>query len=303
MVVISVIIPTYNHANYILETLDSVFAQTYNDYEVIVVNDGSPDNTAEILRPLATAGQIRYIEQPNQGQATARNRGLSEATGEFIAFMDDDDLWPPDKLEWQVEILRANQRLVAIGGEMLTINGCGEPIADKRLTAGNVSRMELYCGNPFASPGQVLIRRNALEAVGGFDTTIWGSDDLDLWFRMLEVGDIAKVQSLALKYRIHESNASHMKERMLVNTKAVITKHLAKEPRSIRRECERAGTRFVYQYGAGRLIAQIRGDLRRLRLGKAFQGFWVFRHLIGQMLRDPIQLWWFVSAWKPRLSR
>lgn len=303
MPTVTVIIPTYNHAEYVLDTLRSVFTQTYTDYEVIVVNDGSPDNTSEILMPLAAEGRIRYIEQTNQGQAAARNRGLREATGEFVAYLDDDDLWPAEKLLWQVENLRSDHRLVAVAGERVTINVCGDQIAENRFAPGHVSRIELYSGNPFASPGQVLIRRSALEAVGGFDTTIWGSDDLDLWFRLEEVGDIVKVQRLALKYRMHESNASHMKERMLVNTKAVITKHLAKEPRSIRRECERAGTRFVYQYGAGRLIAQIRGDLRRLRLGKAFQGFWVFRHLIGQMLRDPIQLWWFVSAWKPRLSR
>ena len=97
MATVSVIIPTYNHVDYVAETLETVFAQTFGDYEVIVVNDGSPDGTAEVLRPSREAGRIRYIEQANAGQAAARNRGLAEARGEFIAFLDDDDLWPPDK--------------------------------------------------------------------------------------------------------------------------------------------------------------------------------------------------------------
>jgi glycosyltransferase involved in cell wall biosynthesis len=100
---ISVIIPTYRHRDFILRTLDSVFAQTRGDYEIIVVNDGSPDDTKTVLTPLVDAGRIRYVEQPNGGQSQARNRGLELARGKYIAFLDDDDLWPPDKLEWQTE--------------------------------------------------------------------------------------------------------------------------------------------------------------------------------------------------------
>jgi glycosyltransferase involved in cell wall biosynthesis len=113
---VSVVIPTYRRQDMIIDTLESVFLQTFQDFEVIVVNDGSPDETAELLAPLAASGRIRYLEQPNQGQAAARHRGLEEATGEFIAFLDDDDLWPPDKLEWQVAYLERNPSIAAVGG-------------------------------------------------------------------------------------------------------------------------------------------------------------------------------------------
>ena len=116
LLTVSVIVPTYKHRDFVLATLDSVFAQTFTDYEVIVVNDGSPDDTADVLRPLAEAGRIRYVEQENQGQAAARNRGIAQARGEFVALLDDDDLWPPDKLEWQVGCLRADPTAVAAYG-------------------------------------------------------------------------------------------------------------------------------------------------------------------------------------------
>ena len=120
---VSVIIPTYKHQDFVLATLDSVFAQTFTDYEVIVINDGSPDDTAEVLLPLAEAGRIRYIEQKNTGQSIARNRGIAEAQGEFIALLDDDDLWPPDKLEWQVEALRRQPDVALIAGPAAS-HGC-----------------------------------------------------------------------------------------------------------------------------------------------------------------------------------
>src|ERR1041384_5249526 len=125
----SVIIPTFKHEEYVLGTLESVFAQTMRDYEVIVVNDGSPDGTSERLRPLVEGGRIRYFEQANAGQAPARNRGLKEARGEFVAFLDDDDLWPADKLQWQVQAMKEDATLSVIAGEPQLIDAEGSPLA------------------------------------------------------------------------------------------------------------------------------------------------------------------------------
>ncbi|MBV5323521.1 glycosyltransferase family 2 protein, partial [bacterium] len=98
----TILIPTYNRANLILESLESVFAQSYRDFEIIIVDDGSTDNTAEVLRPLAGQGKLKYIRQNNQGASAARNRGIAEARGNLIAFLDSDDLFDPSKLELQV---------------------------------------------------------------------------------------------------------------------------------------------------------------------------------------------------------
>ena len=161
---ISVIIPTYRHGDTVLETLDSVFAQTFTDYEVIVVNDGSPDDTAERLRPLAETGRIRYFEQPNGGQANARNRGLAEARGEFIAYLDDDDLWPPDKLEWQLDSLEERRCDVVVGN--VSYFG-GVDFIPVWTEAGEILDFHsFFSGNMIISPGQALIRTGSLRRAG-----------------------------------------------------------------------------------------------------------------------------------------
>ena len=108
MPTVSVIIPAYNRADLIGETLESVFAQTYRDYEIIVVDDGSTDNTKEVLASLAAAGKLRYTYQENAGLPAARNTGIRLAVGKYVAFLDSDDLFAPDKLEKQVAVFEAN---------------------------------------------------------------------------------------------------------------------------------------------------------------------------------------------------
>src|SRR5690349_3602213 len=103
---VSVIIPTYNRAQFIARAVDSVLEQTYKDFEIIVIDDGSSDNTQEILK--AYEGKIRYVYQQNKGISAARNRGIQEAKGEYIAFLDSDDVWKPEKLSVQVAILDVN---------------------------------------------------------------------------------------------------------------------------------------------------------------------------------------------------
>ncbi len=241
--VVSVVIPTYNHAAYVLETLDSVFAQTFADFEVIVVNDGSPDDTAARLRPLAEAGRIRYFEQPNAGQAAARNRGLAEARGEFIAFLDDDDVWPPDKLAWQVAVLRDEPGVDVVYGQRLEMGGGpthpGDHAPEGEVFAAFVSQGWIQ------SPGQVLIRRSALERTGGFDPAIWGTDDWDLWLRLARGSQFRYGARPALIYRRHATNASKNFLRMWRNGRAVIAKNFQPAPGTDAGRVRRAAERFV----------------------------------------------------------
>jgi glycosyltransferase involved in cell wall biosynthesis len=137
---VSVVIPTYGHRNYILDALTSVFEQSYTDREVIVVNDGSPRDTGSLLAPLVGTGRIRDIEQPNRGLAAARNPGLEAARGEYIALLDDDDIWPTDKLQWQVAELDAHREAVAVGPAVDSRAGQPCPRADFRGSAGAPER-------------------------------------------------------------------------------------------------------------------------------------------------------------------
>ncbi len=225
---VSVVIPTYNHRAYVLDALDSVFRQTFTDYEVIVVNDGSPDDTGEVLRPLAEAGRIRYIEQPNAGQAAARNRGIAEARGEFIALLDDDDLWPPDKLAWQTAALVANPTWTMVTGYSEVLGAGPASKHPESLPAPHPGKRLFAACNWIRSPGQVLIRREAVRRIGLFDPAIRGADDWDLYIRLAEAGPVVFVDRLALYYRLHASNASADCWGMFTNVRRVYRKHFAR---------------------------------------------------------------------------
>ena len=231
-----------------METLDSVFAQTFTDYEVIVVNDGSPDDTAEVLRPLAEAGRIRYFGQRNQGQAAARNRGLAEARGEFIALLDDDDRWPPGKLEWQAAVLReAKEAGVVCGQKCYLGDSHFEPVA-----APSEPLLEAFLTrNRIQSPGQTLIRASILKQIGGFDPDIWGADDWDLWLRLAAATEFAFREEPALIHRRHAGNASRHFLRMHANAHKVLRNHLGSFPREHSRRLWLNARFFVNDFTSG----------------------------------------------------
>ena len=225
MPAVSVIIPTYKHQDFVLATLDSVFAQTFTDYEVIVINDGSPDDTARVLGPLAEAGRIRYLEQENTGQSVARNRGIAEARGEFIALLDDDDWWPPGKLQWQMDALARHPEAGMVGGPTNIVDASGNHIARTDFIP-HVSFKACVMECPFVSPGQTLIRASLLRQLGGLNPAIWGADDWDLWLRIAKTSRIVTEDRDALFYRKHDGNASKSLCRMVDNCLFVANTHI-----------------------------------------------------------------------------
>ena len=282
--VVSVVIPTYNRAAFLLETLGSVFAQSFTAYEVIVVNDGSPDDTAARLHPLAEAGRIVYREQRNAGQSTARNRGFAEARGEFIAFLDDDDLWPPDKLAWQVAALREHPDWLLVSGLAAVMDADGvrrEP--DEGTGEVQMQSIEaIFEGCAIISPGQVLIRRAALEAAGGFDPALHGCEDTDLWMRVAARGPAALVRRTALHYRVHATNATRAAGRMFWDSVRTVRKNLPLVPRERRADARRHALRNAYFCAGNRVVGAARdGGLRAG--GRAVR---VLAYLLPSMLGD-----------------
>ncbi len=274
---VSVVIPTYNHRDFILRTLQSVVAQSFTDYEVIVVNDGSPDDTHDLLMPLADAGRIRYFRQANAGQASARNRGIETARGRYIALLDDDDLWPMGSLAERVRLMEQHPDAVLVYGRVEPIDG-----ADAPLTAEAREQLAIEIppdgpnGDVFAafvernyilSPGQTLIRRSALDALeeSPFDTTLWGVDDFDLYLRLASLGPFAYTPITVLHYRIHAGNASRNAARMHRNEMALYRKHLrrfAGDPQkrqSIRRGWQQRRNRLTRYWLRTAFVAMCRG--------------------------------------------
>ena len=254
---VSVIIPTYRHQDLICHTLESVFLQTFRDFEVIVVNDGSPDQTEAIVAPLAANGKIRYFAQQNAGQAAARNRGSVEARGKFLAFLDDDDLWPPNKLEWQVKYLEANPGVGVVAGWCEDfrdrIPGLGAEPTFASGPKGSVDIMLLARGNPLTSPGQTLIRADLFRELGGFDPDLSGAEDYDFWFRAVRRNRIEIVPRVALFYRSHPGNFSRDADQMFASCLLVAKRHLSKATPAMQPELFEAFYRQIYNYAGHRL--------------------------------------------------
>ena len=179
---VSVIIPTYNRAGMLKEAIDSVLAQDYSNFELIVVDDGSTDETLQILD--CYSGKIKRICQRNQGVSAARNRGIAAASGGFIAFLDSDDLWLPGKLTIQTEFLRSTQDALICQTEEIWIrNGVQvNPRERHRKYSGMIFERSLaLC---LVSPSAVMVRRSLFDKFGLFDESLPACEDYDMWLRV-----------------------------------------------------------------------------------------------------------------------
>ncbi len=179
---VTVIIPTYNRGWIIQEAIDSVLDQDFNDYELIVVDDGSEDNTLEILEAYGKA--IKVLQQGNRGVSAARNRGIEEATGRLIAFLDSDDLWLPKKLSTQVKFFENNaDALINQTQEIWNRNGLRvNPKKRHHKFSGMIFERSLeLC---LVSPSAVMIAKDLFDTVGVFDENLPACEDYDLWLRI-----------------------------------------------------------------------------------------------------------------------
>ncbi|MDJ0576032.1 MAG: glycosyltransferase [Xenococcaceae cyanobacterium MO_234.B1] len=205
---VSVIIPAYNGALYIGEAIESVLAQDYDDYEIIVVDDGSRDNTKEVVTRYG--GRVNYIYQENQGVAQARNRGLECAKGKYIAFLDQDDFFLPNKLSEQVAILEQDSSigLVNSGWEIVDRQGTKLAAVEPWYNLPQLDLESFIVWKPVFL-GAMLFRRSWLDRCGNFDPTLEQTPDVDLVLRLVSIGCPATwVKKATVAYRQHEKNAS-----------------------------------------------------------------------------------------------
>jgi glycosyltransferase involved in cell wall biosynthesis len=183
---VSVNIPVYNGAAFLAAALDSVLAQTYKDYEIVVVNDGSSDSSDKILKRYGAG--IRYHYQANQGLAATRNRLLSLSQGEYIAFLDQDDLWLPEMLEKQVALLEMDRGIGLVYADCATIDAAGGVVAGRTFSerfrpfSGQI--FEQLIMHNFIPLPTVLVRRAALEQAGPFDGSLRNSEEYDVFLKI-----------------------------------------------------------------------------------------------------------------------
>jgi glycosyltransferase involved in cell wall biosynthesis len=213
---VSVIIPAYNSERYIGESLQSVVDQTYRDYEVIVVDDGSTDNTK--ARALAVHGPINYIQQSNQGPAAARNTGIDAARGELICFLDADDSWASDKLQAQVEFIDRNPGVGLVFSDEKEFDDVG--VTCVSLLSKSAYHAELTAGSILKEPFQKLLQENFIptstvmartacfKTTGLFDVALRGPEDRDMWSRIAVYFPIACIPRVLGAKRVVASSVS-----------------------------------------------------------------------------------------------
>jgi glycosyltransferase involved in cell wall biosynthesis len=203
--IISCIVPVFNGERYLSAAVKSILKQSYQSLEIIVVDDGSTDRTAEVIEHCG--GQVRFLRQPNAGTAAARNLGLSAAAGEFIAFLDADDLWHPEKLERQMARFQARPELDYCVAHVQNF-WIPELIEEERRFRDHRISKPL----PGYSTGTLLARHALFESVGPFDVTIRHADDTDWFLRASEHGVAMELLPDVLLYRrLHQTNLSRLR--------------------------------------------------------------------------------------------
>lgn len=253
---VSIIIPCYKQAHYLGEAIASVLAQSYQNFEIVVVDDGSPDNTAEI----AAQYPVRYIRQDNQGLSGARNTGIRESRGKYLVFLDADDRLTPNALEDGLVCLKTHPEFAFISGHHRYIKGDGsllneyppEPIDDDHYIA-------LLKRNYVGMHAAVMYQRFVFDAVGGFDTSLKSCEDYDLYLRIARKFPIYRHPSITAEYRWHDSNMTHNSSRMLSTAITVLRSQwpfVRTNANQIKAYCE--GLRFCRNHFGQKLLSQFK---------------------------------------------
>jgi len=229
---VSIIIPVYNGEKYITYAIESALAQTYRNFEIIVVDDGSTDGSYEKIKPFLPF--VKYIFQENQGVAAARNTAIKHSSGELIAFLDQDDLWLPEKLELQVDYLLHNPDVGLVHSNMSYINEEGKPTKRDSVFPfpTNLSGScfpELFIRNQIAIL-TVLLRRDCLDKMGFFNEQFSSLDDYELWLRVSRYFLIGYIDLFLASYRLHGSNTHRNWLAITLTRLKVIESLLGKHP-------------------------------------------------------------------------
>ena len=226
---VSIIIPCYNASATIWETLDSLYEQTFKNFEIVIVNDGSTDESASIIECYTNKfnRRLNLITQTNQGQTVAKNVGIRNSSGQFIAFLDSDDIWAPEKLECQAFLMQSNLDMGLSYTNAYKINEMGvktDTITASPLYRENCFDRLLLRNNIVAS--SVMIRREMIDQVGFFDESLEACENWDLWIRIARVAPIDFIDTALTFYRIHQGNMSKNIDKMRRSRLKIIDKHL-----------------------------------------------------------------------------
>ena len=244
---ISVIIPAYNAEKTIKETIESVLSQTLSQFEIIVINDGSQDKTLEVVSRILDP-RLKVLSYPNAGVSVSRNRGISQAAGDYVSFLDADDLWTPDKLETQLKALQANPKAAVAYSWTDWIDESGQFLrSGGHISVNGDVYAKLLLRDFVESGSNPLIRRQALTEVGGFDKSLNLAADWDMWLRLAARYEFVAVPSSQILYRVSPNSMSSNVWKMEAESLQIIERAFAVAPESLQHlKREVLGSRYKY---------------------------------------------------------
>ena len=257
---ISVVIPCYNQARFLGDAIRSVLEQRAGDTEIVVVNDGSTDDTVAVARRFPG---VRCITQDNRGLAAARNTGLSQCRGELVVFLDADDRLLAGALETGGRLIAADRSLAFVAGFSRFINGNGAPLPTRQpVRVSDHPYRGLLRRNSIRNPAMVIFRRAAVDAAGGFDSTVDACADYDIYLRLSRKHPVGFHDTVVAEYRKHGANMSLDAALMLRQLCVVMERQRGYLADSATREAHRAGMQNIRDYYGDLLAMQIRSKLR-----------------------------------------
>jgi hypothetical protein len=231
---VTTIIPTFNHGRFICDALDSVISQSYKEIEIIVVDDGSIDDTVERVAKYGNA--VKYLYQENRGCGPARNTGIIKACGNFVAFLDADDIWQKEKIEKQIEVINAypGTGVVGCGFNYIDNNGKfkSKPIIKRNYKRSNALYNDLMVRNIiYGSSSGALVKKECFNKVGLFDEKLPYREDWDMWFRIGRIYDIRFVEEALVYIRLHrERMTAGDPKRIKEGQRKALNKHIKTYP-------------------------------------------------------------------------
>jgi len=225
---ISVVIPNYNYQQYVGEALDSVLAQSFPAHEIIVVDDGSTDDSVNVVA--SYGDKVRLIEQRNQHLSAARNTGIKAATGNWIALLDSDDLWHPLKLEFQVRALEQHPDWAFVSSQPDETNGFPQPLDPTPTPEARAIDIRDFITKNQMSGSDALIRKDCFDNTGLFDTSLKSCEDRDMWHRLTRLYKGGQIQLPLYQYRKHPLQMNHNIEVMIATRKTVINRLFENNP-------------------------------------------------------------------------
>ncbi len=267
MKLVSVIIPVFNVENYVAGAVHSVLAQTYKDFEIIIVDDESPDRSIEICQNIQDA-RIKIVHQKNRGLAGARNTGIRNAKGDYLAFLDSDDLWAPEKLEQHVQHLDASPKVGLSFSRSAFIDAQGESLGIYQMPKlTDISVGHLLCRNPIGNGSAPVIRREVLDAIAFsderhgqpenfyFDEDLRQSEDIECWIRIMAktTWEIEGIPEALTLYRVNTEGLSAQIMKQYQSWEQVIVKTHAYAPDLVD-QWEKPARAFQLRYLARRAV-------------------------------------------------